>query len=206
MKKLNQRGMTGPVEIGLIVVFVVFVGFVAYRIGSARNDDGRANQSAEDADNEAAEIKVNENEADEAKEVDVPSEEEKKDEVKEDPATEPVKVDKPVVEDQEEPKKKEYTYVGFTSEVSKDGDTISASATLAEAYTGNCYLKMYRDGEPKVTRTVKLTDGQKTCSATYNTSELSVSGKWELHAWFESAGGTVKGNADVKFIEVELSE
>ena len=82
--------MTGPVEIGLIVVFVVFVGFVAFRIGSARNDDTVASNTNDSSEQEASEIALNEAEADEAKEVEVPAEEEKKEEV-------PVVEEKPVV-------------------------------------------------------------------------------------------------------------
>ncbi len=207
MKKLDQKGLTGPVEIGLIVLFAVFIGAVAYRIGTARNDGASANQNNQASDDEKSEIALNEEEKDEAKEVDVPAEEEKKKEVSEEPAaepskpveTEPVKKEEP----KEEPVKKTEKVEFVSSSAEQSGDTISATATLESNQTGTCYLKLYRDDQPKIKHSIEL-NNQKVCETTFETSEIPVAGTWELHVWFASSDGSTEGWGDTKTIEVTL--
>ncbi len=198
MKKLDQKGLTGPVEIGLIAVFVLFVGFVAYRIGNARNDSS-ANNANTAADQDASEIELKETEADEAKEVDVPAEEEKQEAVeaeKEEVTPEPVKTTTPEVKKEqpvEEPVKKEKIYVDFTSATAEQVESVvNVRATLESNQSGECWMKLYREDQPKVKDSVTLSNA-KVCETTFNVADIPVAGEWELHVWFAGKDGITEG-------------
>lgn len=196
MKKLNQKGFLGPIEILAVVLLVGVIGFTAWRVISIRSD---VNQSLSNTDTSSESgglnpIKVNE--AEEAKEVTIPKEEVPKETV--------------AVADEEKPKpvteevKKDITYIKFSSRsASQDGDSVDASGMLASPQSGTCHFKFKKDGQEKVYKTASISNS-KSCSKSVPVSSFPVSGEWQYYVWFTSSDNKVQAYADILGVEVTL--
>lgn len=205
MKKLNQKGAVGPIEIGVLVIVMVVVGALAYRIGSARSDDSSANVSENSEEQvEKSEVSITENIEDAKKEIDVPKEEKKKEEVVvKDP--EPV-VQEPAPKPVEEPKKteKKYTYINFTKGGGgQEGDTVSASALLESNQTGKCTVKFYNPPQETIYIESQIKNSR-TCQGSANISKFGASGEWQVYTWFESSDGLIQAWNEVYTIDVTI--
>lgn len=206
MKKLNQMGVIGAAELGAFLVLAGMVGFVGFRIASVNSDINQNNESTlESSESSLVDtIKANQEDSEEKKKVDIPKEEDKVKEVEPEPVKKDLVKDddsKDDDDDKDDDKKKDITYVSFSSNTaSLSGTTISARAELKSRQTGTCFMKMYKDGE-RVIHEVKLKN-EKVCETTFDTSELSEDGDWELHSWFNSDDGKTEGYAEEFDIEI----
>lgn len=211
MRKLNQHGIAGPIEIGLIVVALMVVSFVGYRVFTGR-DDTAANSRAESelSDLEGIDENAEALEGEEQVKEEEKTEEEKKEEEKDEPvATEPVKVEEPEVvkeEPKEEPKEEEKpkkTYVQMNAVSVQNGSNMVVEASISSAQTGACYAKFKRDGYEYIIVKDQITES-KDCRMTAPVSEFPVDGEWTVKTWFVSGGGTIEGYADLVTVEVNF--
>ena len=198
MKKLNQSGFIGPLELLAVVFLVGLIGFTAWRVISIRSS---VNDSLNNTDNSSESgtlnpIKVNEPK-DEPKEVTIPEKEVPKETVA--VAQEETKP-KPKTE---EPKKK-INYIKFSSRsASQDEDMIDASGVLSSNQSGTCHFKFKKDGQEKVYVTSSITDS-KNCSKSIPTASFPVGGQWQFYIWFTSSDGKTQAYADTFSVEITL--
>lgn len=201
MKKLDQKGMIGLVEIGVIVLVALVVGFVGYRIGTARSEvsDITANAQNDAGLDEAAQLALKEQEENK-EEVEVPKEEKTEEPVvkEEKPVVEePIKEEKPVEEVKEKP-----TYIKFEGVyANQSGDSIAVTARMASAHTGTCYIKFKKDGQEKVLKE-KAISSSNNCDTSVAASAFPVAGEWTMYVWFASSDKTVEAYSDTKVVNV----
>lgn len=198
MKKLNQAGFLGPLEILAVVFLVGLIGFTAWRVISIRSNVDNSLRNTNDSSESGAlnPIKVNEPK-DETKEVTIPEKEVPKETVA-------------VAEEEVKPKpkpeevKKKINYVSFNKGGGgQQDDQIHVSGTMGAAFSGTCHFKFKMQGQEKfyVTSTIS---NSKTCEKYIPASLFPASGTWSFYLWFTSSDGKTQAYQDPYDIEVTL--
>lgn len=194
MKKLNDQGFIGLLELGALVLLVALISFTAYRISSINSEVDRSLNNTADGSESTQKQPITLKEESEAKEVTVPEKEESKDQ--EPVTTETAKTTEP------ETTKPTIKSIKFTTRsASQDGNNVAASGTLESNQSGTCYFKFKQDGQEKVYKTSSISSS-KSCTKTFAVSDFPVGGEWVYYVWFVSSDKTVQAYADTLTLSI----
>ena len=199
MKKLNQSGFIGIIEIAALVVLGGVITFTVYRVFHIKSDVNKSlhntTESSESA--EVDPIKLRQ-EKDEPKEAVVPDKEDEKQEVEVEKETE-TETEK---ETESENKENKTTYIDFVSRsANQSGSNINATGVLESNQTGTCYFKFKKEGYDKVLFTSSITNS-KNCTKSIPAHEFPAGGTWQYYVYFQNANESVVAEADALSVNV----